>query len=59
MTLQQIQLAEALYKDLRQSYPSMTREFVLAECESVSAGNKPDSIAGVFAEKMYRKAGLL
>lgn len=53
------QLVRALYLDLRESYSSLTYEWLLAEADRQLAGSKPTGGPGMFLNNALAKAGLL
>jgi len=52
-------LVEALYMDLRQSYPSLTLVWLMEEAESQLSGVHPRGGPGVFLNDYLRKAGFI
>ena len=52
------ELCQALYDDLRQSYPNLTLSFVI-EVEKLLAGEEPKGIIQMFAQSYMFKLGLL
>ena len=53
------ELAEALYADLKESYPSLTLSWVAEEAKKQIAGARPTGGPGMFLNSSLRKAGLL
>ena len=53
------ELVKALYLDLRESYPSITEEWLKAEAKKQMAGGNPSGGPGVFINDYLSKLGLL
>ncbi|KKM88986.1 hypothetical protein LCGC14_1253250 [marine sediment metagenome] len=53
------ELVEALYLDLKESYSSLTREWLKAEAEKQLAGASPTGGPGMFLKNYLEKADLL
>jgi len=52
------EVVEALYLDLRESYSSLTLEWVKAEAEKLIAGGTPTGGPGMFVDNYLKKFGL-
>lgn len=50
---------EAVYKNLKTDYPSVTLPFVKDKVEALVRGERPTDIIGMFAKSMLTKAGYL
>ena len=48
-----------IWRNLKDSYPDVTREYVNAEVEKIKAGEAPKDIIGMFAKGMLTDAGYL
>ena len=53
------ELIEALYKDLKESYPSLTLDWLRQEAESQLAGNPPRGGPSMFLNRYLKKLGKL
>ena len=53
------ELVNALYLDLKESYTSLTRDWLKAEAEKQLAGAKPTGGPGMFLNSYLKKTGLL
>ena len=55
---QKRELVNALYLDLRESYPGITREWLEAEMDRLTAGGEPSGGPSMFLERYLKKTGL-
>ena len=53
------ELVDAAYLDLKESYPSLTREWLKAEANKQIAGENPTGGMGMFLNRYLKEAGLL
>ena len=53
------ELVNALYLDLKESYPSLTREWIKAEADKQIAGGIPTGGPGMFLNRYLKEVGLL
>ena len=59
MTSEQEKLVQALYRDLKKSYPSLTLEWLTKEAEKQIAGQPPTGGPGMFLNEPLKKAGYI
>jgi len=53
------EVVRALYLDMKESYPSLTMEWLAAEAEKQIAGEQPTGMPGMYLNRYLEEAGLL